>query len=942
MIQRIQSIPAIINNRNCEFSEERSIVETEQSWHSCSVNETLQHLDVSREGLSQKEAEQRLAEQGPNRLSADRGTSWLRRLGRQFNNALIHVLLASAVITLLLEHYLDMSVILGVVIINALVGLVQEGKAEKALAAIRDLLPQNALVRRDGQRQSLDAASLVPGDVVWLQSGDRVPADMRLLEVQECRVDEAILTGESMAVDKQTDPVAADAALADRSDMAYSGTMVVTGTATGVVTATGEHTEVGRISHLLGEVETLTTPLLRQMERFAGRLALATLVVSAGALLAGWLLRGYALEEMFLAAVGIAVAAIPEGLPPILTITLAIGVQRMAQRNAIIRELPAVEALGSVTVICSDKTGTLTRNEMTVTDIVSARARYRVSGAGYGPEGDVTVDDGERASPESAPAVDQAILAGVLCNDAALRHRNGDWLLSGDPSEGALLTLGMKWGLGLDQTHQHNPRVDAIPFESENRFMATLNRDHAHHHKVYVKGAPERLLAMCENQLDDGGETSLDRAFWEQAATALAGEGKRVLALACKPLAAEVEDLNYDDVQSGLTLLALFALEDPPRTEARESIARAREAGIRVKMITGDHAITAQAIGHGLQLGEGQQALTGQQLDQLDDRSFAEKARETDLFARTSPEHKLRLVMALQAGGEVVAMTGDGVNDAPALKRADVGVAMGHKGTDAARQAGRVVLADDNFASIVHAVEEGRIVYDNLKKAILFTLPTSGGEALAIIAAILLGVTMPITPVQILWVNMVTAVTLAIAIAFEPAEQDVMQRPPRAPDEPLLSGFLVWRVVFVAVAMVVASFGLFLYHEESGANVEIARTIAVNTLVMCEVVYLLNTRVLSLPALSPRSLMSNPWVWYAIGALMVLQVLFTYAPPFQHLFETRSLSLSQWAEVVLAALLVFAAVEIEKLWVRGHSSAHRPSRRPPMTKPGPSHTDQGN
>ena len=702
------------------------------AWHQLPMDEALSRLHTSTEGLSVDEAARRLQQHGPNQIPAARGAGFWLRLLRQFHNALIYVLLISAVGTALLGYWLDTAVILGVVVINAIIGLVQEGKAEKALTAIRDLLAHQAVVLRGGLRRTLEASVLVPGDVVWLQAGDRVPADLRLLSAQECRIDEAILTGESVPVDKQTAPVPPERPLAERACMAYSSTMVVAGTAVGLVVATGLDTEVGRISGLLGGVRSLTTPLLRQMQGFARALSLATLVLSALLLVLGWLVRGYPLADMFLATVAFAVGAIPEGLPAILTITLAIGVQRMARRQAIIRELPAVEALGAVTVICSDKTGTLTRNQMTVTDLVTGSGRYRVTGVGYGADGEVL--QGQQVQrPGDRPALDAAIRAAVLCNDAELHREGDDWHLSGDPTEGALLALGLKWGLPARQALEQNPRVDAIPFESANRYMATLHHDHHHHRVIYVKGAPERILGMASRMLGNQGPAPLEHGFWQRQAEELAASGRRVLALAMAMPGAGAEELNVDDIGQDLMLLALVGMEDPARPEAVTAVQQARAAGVRVKMITGDHATTAQAIGHDMGIGLGQQAITGAALDALDDEGFAALALSHDIFARTSPEHKLRLVRSLQAQGQVVAMTGDGVNDAPALKRADVGIAMGLKGTDAAKQASRVVLADDNFATIVAAVEEGRIVYDNLRKALLFILPTSGGEALSIL-----------------------------------------------------------------------------------------------------------------------------------------------------------------------------------------------------------------
>jgi magnesium-transporting ATPase (P-type) len=887
------------------------------AWHARTADATLEAFETTRQGLTAAEAAARLERYGRNVLPPPKRRGPLLRFLLQFHNVLIYVLIAAALITAAMGHWVDSLVILGVVVINAAIGFIQEGKAEAALEAIRGMLSPHAQVLRDGRRQEIDAADLVPGDIVYLVSGDRVPADLRLIEVKSLRVEEAALTGESVAVEKQTQPVAADAPLGDRASMAWSGTLVTYGQATGVVAATGPATEIGRISRMLAEVEGLETPLLRKMAQFGHWLTWAILSIAGLSFAFGTLVRDYTAGEMFLAAVGLAVAAIPEGLPAILTITLAIGVQAMARRNAIVRRLPAVEALGSVTVICSDKTGTLTRNEMTVQEVITACCTYGVTGTGYAPHGGFELE-GAEARPDDHPLLQDIARVALLCNDAELARQGEEWLLNGDPTEGALITLGLKAGLDPAYETEALPRTDVIPFESEHRFMATLHHDHTGHGRIYLKGAPERVLSLCADQRVEKGGQPLDPARWQTAMDAAAGRGMRLLALAEKPAEAGKRELAFADVDSGgFTLLAVVGIADPPREEAIRAVADCRAAGIRVKMITGDHAATAAAIGAQLKLADEVHVLTGAEIEAMNESALRRAAVDTEIFARASPEHKLRLVEALQAEGEVVAMTGDGVNDAPALKRADVGVAMGMKGTEAAKEAAEIVLADDNFATIAAAVEEGRTIYDNIRKAIVFILPTNGGQAGVLVAAILLGLQqLPITPVQILWVNMVTAVTLALALAFEPAEKDIMRRPPRHPREAILTPFMLWRVGFVSVLLVGGSLGLFLWELGRGAGLEVARTATVNLLMLGEVFYLFNCRRLTNPVLSWEGFTGNRYVLLAIAVLLALQLAFTYVPLMQTLFHTAALDLAAWGRILLFGVLVLLLVEAEKAVMR--------------------------
>lgn len=892
-------------------------------WHALTHEATAEQLATTTAGLPTEESEARLSHHGLNRLQTAKKEGPLARFFAQFHNVLIYVLIGAGVITALLGHWIDSGVIFGVVVINAIIGFIQEGKAEKALDAIRHMLSQQAMVKRDGKFISLPAEQLVPGDVVMLQSGDKVPADLRLFKTRELRIEEAMLTGESMPAEKAINPVAESASIGDRKCLAYSGTLVTYGQGQGIVIATGDATEIGRISGMLRDVQILTTPLLKQMAVFAKWLTLAIGIIAALTMVYGVYIGNYPLGDMFLAAVGLAVAGIPEGLPAIMTITLAIGVQTMARKNAIIRRLPAVETLGSVTVICSDKTGTLTRNEMTVQTLITGAGVCEVSGAGYDPHGDFSLE-GESITPDQFPLLREITQSALLCNDATLTEVAGKWQIQGDPTEGALVTLALK--AGLEHTHclEEFPRTDAIPFESQHRFMATLHHDHAGHGFIYLKGAPERVLEMCHQQRMRGEDIPLDREYWDEGMHTCASRGQRLLAIAFKTATSDQRGLNFSDVENGLTLLGVVGIIDPPRSEAIQAVKTCQSAGIRVKMITGDHAITARAIGAQMGIGDGLTVVNGSELDGLSEEEIKQAVQRSDIFARVSPEQKLQLVTALQACGEVVAMTGDGVNDAPALKRADVGIAMGLKGTEVAKEAAEMVLTDDNFASIAHAVEEGRTVYDNLKKSILFILPTNGGEALTIIAAIAMGRALPITPAQILWINMITAVTLALTLAFEPAERNVMQRAPRAPKEPIMSSFLIWRTIFVSLIIVTGTFGLFLWERESGASLELARTVAVNTLVMFEIFYLFSARYLLAPSLTYQGFFGNRYVLYAIGILIAIQLSFTYLSPMQTLFATTAMSGDTWLLVILVSSTVLVLVEIEKWLLREfNTSEHR-------------------
>jgi len=911
----------IFNTKN-KHDQSNKFNQVQESWHSESIEKVLSILKTNKIGLSDKEVSLRLAKYGNNQLDETQSRGPLLRFLYQFHNVLVYVLILAGAVTALLGHWVDSSVIIGVILLNAVIGFIQEGKAEDALKAIQEMLSPNAMVLREGKQISIQAEALVPGDIVLLQSGDKVPADLRLLQTKTLQIQESVLTGESIPVEKNTAPVSRQSVIGDHLCMAYSGTLITHGQGTGIVVATGAFTEIGKISTLVSEVDSMITPLLKQMAHFARWLTFAILGIAVITFIFGTFVRDYALSQMFLAAVSLAVAAIPEGLPAIMTITLAIGVQRMARRNAIIRRLPAVETLGAVSVICSDKTGTLTRNEMTVRSIATADKHFEFSGTGYDPHGAVSLLN-QQTPNESSPLLLEIGRAAVLCNDASLEQRNNDWLVHGDPMEGALLVSGLKIGLDIETETKQFPRTDLIPFESEHRFMATLHHSHSGDAFIFIKGAPERILELCSHQKTDNDKQLIDKPYWMNQIHQLAQQGQRVLAIAIKPVNHELMELTFNDVDDGIIMLGLFGLIDPPREESIAAIKTCNDAGIRVKMITGDHGVTALAIARQLNLINTDTAITGEIIDSISEDELRQRVQDVDVYARVNPEHKLLLVKLLQELGLIVAMTGDGVNDAPALKRADVGTAMGFKGTEAAKDAAEMVLADDNFASITQAVKEGRTVYDNLKKAILFILPTNGGEALIILAAIMFGFQqLPLTPVQILWVNMVTAITLALSLSFEPAEQNVMHRPPRNAHEPMLTKYLVWRVIFVSIIMMTGTFGLYITELNQGLGIDHARTVAVNTLVMFEIFYLFNSRYLKTSIFNWHGFTGNPYVLIAISILIILQLAFTYLSSLQSLFGTTGINFTTWVLIICVSSSVLFLVELEKYIVRHLENKH--------------------
>jgi len=873
----------------------------QNNWHAKDISEIFTWLKSSPNGLSAAEAELRIKTNGPNELELFKRPSALMRFFKQFHNILIYVLIISAIATAFLGHIVDTGVIIGVVVINAIFGFIQEGKAQAAMEAIRDMLAPNANVIRDEVRLEIPTKLLVVGDVVLIKSGDKVPADLRLIETKNLQIQEAILTGESNVAEKSTIITPIDAKLGDRINMAYSGTSVACGRGTGIVVATAINTEIGKISTLLKNTPSITTPLLRQINTMGQWLTLAITLLAIVTFAVGIWYWHNPIEQMFIAAVGLAVAAIPEGLPATITIILAIGVARMAKNNAIIRHLPAVETMGAVTTICTDKTGTLTRNEQVVEHIVTIQSHYNIT------ESDLL------AAVRAHEDLLLAINAAILCNDAEFsKLQNNEVSIYGNPVDKALLFLSTITKIDAQFLQNSYPRSDLIPYESEHKFMATLHHDHNDIHKqgiAYVKGAPERILSMCSLETN--------HQYWQEKITALARQGYRVIAIASKKFTTEKQTLSFNDIEHELSLLAIFGLIDAPRLEVAESISQCHAAGIRVKMITGDHAETALTTATQVGINSEYGALTGGDIDNLNDTELAEKIKNINIFARTSPQHKFRLVQALQTNGELVAMTGDGVNDAPALRKADIGIAMGKKGAEIAKESAAMVLADDNFVTITHAIKEGRVVYDNLIKLILLVLPTNIAEALIIVMAILFGLALPITPVQILWVNMITSVTLGIALGFEPAEADIMQKPPRPTNQPILSLFVIWRVSFVSALLVCSVFGLFIFlRRVGGVDLETARTAAINMIVLGEIVYLINCRKIYNSACNIKGLIENKIALIAIVATLVLQLLLTYVPIMQHFFGTKPISAWHWVYIAIMAIILFALVELEKAVMR--------------------------
>jgi Ca2+-transporting ATPase len=873
-------------------------------WYQMDRAELLESLETSGEGLDSRQAEQRLASYGPNRLQDEEKISRLKVVVHQFTSPLIYLLLIAALITVLLQEYIDTGVILAVVFINAVIGFMQEMKAEKSVRSLKKLLVARARVIRDGREREVDASELVPGDLVVLTSGVRVPADLRLLHSTELRVDEAMLTGESLPVDKTVEPIAMENLVpADQTNMAFMATAIVSGRGRGMVIATGRQTLLGGIAGEVREIGQVGAPIQDKIDKFARTVGLLVMGTSVGLFLLG-LLKGNSVEEMFLTAVAAAVGAIPEGLPIVVTIALAVGVSRMARQNAIVRKLPAVETLGSTTVICSDKTGTLTKNEITVTRLFDGEHDYEVTGSGYEPEGEVL----RYGAPVTADGPLRRLLQiGLLCNESDLYQEDGGWRLDGDPTEAALIVSAMKAGLEPEAERQLLPRLAMIPFESERAWMATLHRQ-GDNSLIFVKGAAERLLEIC--RLDEDERTAL-----LERATAYSAEGMRVLAMAWKEVPGEQQDLTSHDLEQGLIFAGLQGMIDPPRPEAIEAIKGCKRAGARVIMITGDHKATALAIARELGIADHSSvAVTGSELEAMNEEELQRQVEQVAVFARVSPHHKLSITRELLRQGEIVAMTGDGVNDAPALKSAHIGIAMGMNGTDVAREASDMVLADDNFASIFSAVKEGRIVFDNLRKVVFFLIPTGVADIFSIVAAVALGLPLPFLPAQILWINLVTNGMQDVALAFEPAEKEVLNRPPRPRDEGIFSRLLVQRTILVGVVITSGVLYTFTWALQAGMSLERARTIAVTTMVFFQFFQAWNSRS-ERESVFRMNPVSNPILFYSMIAAFFAQVAVLYAPPLQWIFRTGPLYWSEWLQILAVSSTVLIAIELDK-WLR--------------------------
>lgn len=868
-------------------------------------------------GLSSSEVYRRQKLYGLNEIKQKRGTHPVVMFLSQFNHPLIYILLGASIITAFLKEIVDSLVIFGVVLVNATFSFIQEAKARKAIESLGKSISKEANVIRDGKRQRIPASQLTIGDIVFLQSGDKAPADMRLIYVRELQIDESALTGESVPVIKNLKVLEENTTLAERSNMVYSSTLVTYGVGTGVVVSVGNATEIGKINQMIATADILQTPLTKLIAGFSKLLLYVILGLATITFVLG-VIRGESILEMFMAAVALAVGAIPEGLPAALTITLAIGVSKMAKRHAIIRKLPAVETLGSTNVICSDKTGTLTKNQMTVQDIFTITNSFEVTGIGYEPKGEF-LSKIQNINPLDDLVLKECLIAGMICNDSNLVSIDNNWRIEGDPTEGSLLVSASKYGLSRESVQKEMPRIDSIPFESEYQYMATLHENPTKQNNIiYIKGSVESIISSSSKMLLPSGEIeNIDAKKILEATNELAKKGLRVLAFASLSVDKSKTKINHSDLSENLVFLGLQSMIDPPRPEVIKAIQTCHKAGISVKMITGDHEMTALSIAQQIGIIKENESkpeyrvLNGKRIAELTDKELIDIVKQVNVFARVTPEHKLRLVKALQSHGDVVAMTGDGVNDAPSLRQANIGIAMGITGTDVAKETADMILTDDNFSTIEAAVEEGRGVFDNLKKFITWTLPTNFGEGLVILLAVAAGVALPILPVQILWINMTTAILLGLMLAFEKIEPNVMSRPPRKTNQPILTSALIIRIVIVGILLCAGAFGFFEYSLLQGRSIELARTIAVNIFIFGELFYLFNCRSLQY-SMFKIGVFSNPLIWLGVIAMTLLQLLFTYAPFMNKAFHTKPIEPMDWLFIIATGIVVYSIIGIEK------------------------------
>eukprot|EP00053_Salpingoeca_punica_P018958 m.188810 g.188810 ORF g.188810 m.188810 type:complete len:1238 (-) comp17539_c0_seq3:327-4040(-) len=897
------------------------------SWKSMTVPAVLTALDSRVDGLTSEEADARLQKYGRNVLPAPPRRTWLHRIRDQLNSILVYILLLAAVAELIFRIWLDAGVILMVVVLNVTIGLIQEGKAESAAKAISGMLAPVALVVRDHATARVDAATLVAGDIVLLSAGDRVPADMRVMVSSDLQTQEAILTGEGEPVNKRVDPVEADAALAEAKSMVFSGTMVVYGQGKGVVVATGAEAEIGRISALMNQVDRGETPLVRQFSQFGRWVSVLTFVIASTTFLVDYLAQDSALQDAVIAAIGIAVAFIPDGLRAVVTVTLALAVSTMAKHSAIVRRLPTVETLGCVSVICTDKTGTLTKNEMTVTTFVTPGEEYTVTGVGYEPVGQVLAkSDNHALTDAEQKQLEDSMMCGILCNTSSLAKKGDRWEVVGNPTEGSLLAFSKKANPRLDwvEYQKAHPTIFSIPFQSEYKFMATVHdlpaapgSGSATQRVALIKGAPDRLLARCATQAvanNPWRSEPLDREEWSARIDTWGAKGFRVLALCRLNLPDSQTTFTKDDVLRGeprLQLDALVAIVDPPRDEVIPAIEACHTAGITVKMITGDSPLTALTIGERIGIAT-PYALTGAELNNLSDEELTARVLECNIYARVTPEHKLRVVKALLRHGKVTAMTGDGVNDAPALKQASVGVAMGITGTEVAKEAAEMILADDNFATIEVAVREGRTVYDNLLKILSFVLPTNFAQGLSIAVAIWLGLGQPLEALQVLYVNMITSVTLGIVLSLEESENDIMERAPRSPHKPLLGKWLMWRTFLVTALSVAFILGNREWQSSLGGSEDEGRTVAMVTMNLSQCFYVFNCRYLRYSSLILETFYTNLHLNAAVLLNIMLLILIVHTPGVSGIFNVASLTILEWLRCLMFGAAIFAIVELDK------------------------------